>query len=131
MDEERIVKLGRSMLNELYLKSTPKITFDKIEKKYAGTNVRFWEKHIIPCKVGEKILQKYLKKCKNKFEEDSLRWAWLDYGPKEKCSTCFGYGLWAIGDPSPMGEMDCHDGCPTKKCPECNANPNPIKKVEK
>ena len=37
---------------------------------------------------------------------------------ENKCKTCYGYGLWAIGDPSPMGEMDSHD-CPSKKCPEC------------
>lgn len=39
-----------------------------------------------------------------------------------KCSTCNGFGLWAIGDPSPMGGMDAADGCPVKKCPECGAN---------
>ncbi len=37
-----------------------------------------------------------------------------------KCKTCWGYGLWAIGDPCPMGPMDSH-GCPSKKCPECGA----------
>ena len=36
-----------------------------------------------------------------------------------KCKTCYGYGLWAIGDPCPMGPMDAGDGMPTKKCPEC------------
>ena len=38
---------------------------------------------------------------------------------EKKCKTCNGYGLWAVGDPSPMGLMDYSDGCPTKKCPEC------------
>jgi len=47
---------------------------------------------------------------------------------KGKCTTCRGFGLWAIGCPTPMGPMDCGDGMPTKKCPECGANPNPVKR---
>ena len=35
-----------------------------------------------------------------------------------KCGTCVGYGLWAIGDASPMGRLDSV-GCPSKSCPEC------------
>ena len=42
-----------------------------------------------------------------------------------------GYGLWAIGDPSPMGPIDAGDGMPTIPCPTCGANANPIKKVRK
>lgn len=44
---------------------------------------------------------------------------------KNKCKTCFGLGLWAIGDPSPMGPMDFSDGMPTKKCPECGKGGKP------
>ena len=36
-----------------------------------------------------------------------------------------GYGLWAIGDHSPMGPMDAAEGWPTIACPECGANANP------
>jgi hypothetical protein len=43
----------------------------------------------------------------------------------EKCGTCFGWGLWALGNASPMGPMDGSDGMPTRACPECGANPNP------
>ena len=43
-----------------------------------------------------------------------------------KCTTCWGYGLWAIGDACPMGGMDAKDGMPTQECPECGANPNPV-----
>lgn len=46
---------------------------------------------------------------------------------KKNCQTCLGYGLWAIGRSSPMGELDARDGLPTKPCPECGANKNPIK----
>ena len=38
-----------------------------------------------------------------------------------KCKTCYGYGIWAIGDPCPVGPMDFKDGVPTKKCPECGS----------
>jgi hypothetical protein len=47
-------------------------------------------------------------------------------GSKKKCASCYGFGIWAIGDPVPMGPMDCADGCPTKPCPECGVNPNPV-----
>jgi len=38
----------------------------------------------------------------------------------EKCLRCVGHGIWAIGDPSPMGEMDSNS-MPSKKCPECGS----------
>jgi len=40
---------------------------------------------------------------------------------KKKCTRCFGFGIWAIGDPCGVGEMDARDGVPIKKCPECGA----------
>jgi len=43
------------------------------------------------------------------------------------CRTCYGFGLWGMGDSSPMGIMDAHGGMPTIECPECGANRNPIK----
>jgi len=43
------------------------------------------------------------------------------------CKTCRGYGLWA-GEGTLMGPMDASDGYSTDPCPECGANPNPIKK---
>ena len=43
---------------------------------------------------------------------------------EKKCKTCYGYGLWAIGEPIPMGPIDAGDGMPTKKCPECGASYN-------
>jgi hypothetical protein len=45
----------------------------------------------------------------------------------KKCGTCWGNGLWPDGT-APMGPMDASDGMPTIPCPECGANPNPIKK---
>jgi len=43
---------------------------------------------------------------------------------KKKCSKCYGFGIWATGDPSPMGPMDYSDGCPNKKCPKCGSGGN-------
>lgn len=45
----------------------------------------------------------------------------------KKCGTCLGWGMWALGDATPMGPMDGADGMPTTACPECGANPNPSK----
>jgi rubredoxin len=48
---------------------------------------------------------------------------------KNKCSTCYGYGMWGIGNQNqPMGPMDASDGEPTGKCPECGANKNDYSK---
>jgi len=43
-----------------------------------------------------------------------------------KCKVCYGFGLWAIGQASPMGKIDASDGMPTKECPKCHKNANPI-----
>lgn len=50
-------------------------------------------------------------------------------GLKMKCKTCNGYGFHSMGDCTPMGRIDASDGYPTVACPECGANPNPIKKT--
>jgi hypothetical protein len=44
----------------------------------------------------------------------------------ELCTRCYGFGLWAVGDPVPMGPIDAMDGLPTIPCPECGANANPV-----
>lgn len=46
--------------------------------------------------------------------------------PGNTCDTCYGWGLWAMGDPAPMGPMDAEEGMPTLECPECGENPNPL-----
>ena len=47
---------------------------------------------------------------------------------KKECNTCMGYGFWGFGQYCPIGEMDASEGFPTKPCPECGANKNPIVK---
>ena len=44
---------------------------------------------------------------------------------KKECTICRGYGLWALGDATPMGPIDAGDGLPTQPCPKCSANANP------
>lgn len=41
-----------------------------------------------------------------------------------ECTLCHGFGLHALGDPSPMGRMDAQDGLPTQVCPECGQSYN-------
>lgn len=45
----------------------------------------------------------------------------------EERKCCFGYGLWGVGEPCPIGYLDAQDGMPTLPCPVCGANKNPIK----
>jgi hypothetical protein len=40
---------------------------------------------------------------------------------KNNCLFCYGFGIWKIGTPSPVGPIDFEDGVPTKKCPECGS----------
>lgn len=40
---------------------------------------------------------------------------------KNTCKTCYGYGLWKIGDPAPLGPIDFSDGTEGQTCPECGA----------
>ncbi len=47
--------------------------------------------------------------------------------PTKSCSICWGHGLWRDDSNAPMGPMDSADGMPTKACPECGKNPNPLK----
>ena len=37
------------------------------------------------------------------------------------CTTCWGYGLWAVGETLAMGPMDAGSGLPNQACPECGA----------
>jgi len=59
-------------------------------------------------------------------EEIKISRGMLGYPP---CKSCLGYGLWAIGHPNPMGEIDAGDGYLTLACPECGANVNPIEDI--
>lgn len=43
---------------------------------------------------------------------------------KQKCKTCYGYGLWNDDSNQPMGPIDASDGFTTKACPECGKNAN-------
>lgn len=60
-------------------------------------------------------------------------------GKPVACQTCYGHGMWAFGIPAPMGPMDAGiingapsgDGMPTRPCPECGADANPLTDSQK
>lgn len=81
---DRLKTLGIKMMNELYSKSTPKTTWSQIIKTYSGKHNAWYEGYLIDQQVAEKILNKYKKKCKNKFESYSISMFYLDFAPKYK-----------------------------------------------
>lgn len=128
---ERLKIMGKKMMVELYKKAKPSANWDDIVTKYKGTKETFHDKHFLSQKDAEKILDKYKAKCRNKSEKDSLAFLWLGYSPTSKCPACYGHGLWAVGDPSPVGPMDASDGVPTKRCPVCGAGGKNEKRTRK
>jgi len=76
--------VAERMLNEMYLNSKPKISWERVKKKYGGKKINFYDKHLIDKELCEKIYDKYKKKAKNKYEENSLAWVFLDFSPKYK-----------------------------------------------
>ena len=81
---KRMKNIAVDMLNELYKKSTPKTTWAQIIKKYSGKHGAWYEGYQIDRDIAEKILDKYQKKCKNKYELNSLSFVYLDFAPKYK-----------------------------------------------
>ena len=77
---------------------------------------------------GTKTLKKILKKVKAMKAKDYYK---LSDKAKKEIGCCYGFGLWAIGDATPMGPMDARDGMPTVKCPTCGADANPVRPVRK
>ena len=69
-------------LNELYMASTPSITFKELEKLYGNTNEQFWEKHVIPKYLSKQIIEKYEKLLPIRYH-GLLCMSLLDYSPKE------------------------------------------------
>ena len=80
----KLERLGKQMLNELYSKSTPKTTWAQVVKKYSGKHEAWYEGYKIDQTVAEKILDKYEKKCKNKFEKNSISFLFLNFCPVYK-----------------------------------------------
>ena len=80
ISEKQAKKLAAKMLNELYTKSTPKITWKQIIKKYSNTGISFYHKYYLPIEKSEAILEKY-KKLAGKQWADSIAMEWLNYSP--------------------------------------------------
>jgi len=136
MSLTKVEEIGDKMMNELYTNSVPRITWKQFVKKYSNTKIEGYTKHKIKRETAEKILDKYKKMVPPRYR-NSLSMLWLNYAPgyaKEptkkikkdkyvnKCTTCYGYGIWPVGDPVGIGPMDFSDGIEGKKCPECGAS---------
>ena len=87
MSREKALKQSEKMLNELYTKATPSITWKGVLKKYSGTDINFYEKHYLDAKVAEKILDKY-KKLVGKPYANDIGLDWLNYAPTSKKPVC-------------------------------------------
>lgn len=136
IDTPIINEIGYS-LNKLVAEILWEITFYGWTEAKVDANISFIEDR---CKEAKKEIKagKYIEispKKKNGFKvviPNSISQQIVDIMGKlpkknklaeaKKCNTCVGYGLWAIGDASPVGPMDSHDGVPTKPCPECGAD---------
>ena len=81
MLKSKIVRLGEQMLNELYKKSVPSITWKQFVKKYKGTEQRGFENYTLFDYEAEEILAKYKKKVSSSHDKDCLGWLWLDFCP--------------------------------------------------
>jgi len=129
----KVEKIARKMMNELYTNSVPRTTWNQFVKKYSDTKIKGYNKHKIKRETAERILEKY-KKIVPSYYRNSLAALWLSYGPAyindpirkdryiNKCKTCYGYGIWKVGDPVGIGPIDFMDGVEGKKCPECGAS---------
>jgi len=64
----------------------------------------------------KKLLNKVDKATKIVLKEDKFE----ETEPKPRCTTCFGWGWWPVGDLIPIGEWDSRDwGSRTIQCPWC------------
>jgi 2-polyprenyl-3-methyl-5-hydroxy-6-metoxy-1,4-benzoquinol methylase len=73
-------KLVEKCLDEMYRKSKPSITWNKIKKKYWDTGIQFCHLHKIKEDDYEMIKEKYKKKM-NKGYWKSLEMELLNYSP--------------------------------------------------
>jgi len=45
------------------------------------------------------------------------------------CRTCYGHGLWGVGDAVPIGGMDARESYSTIRCPECGPTVTPHRMI--
>jgi len=81
MSKEKTVELINTCLDEMYKASNPPISWKECQDKYV--DVDYWYgKHVIKTDKYIEIREKYMKKLTPMYR-DSLRWAILNFSPKE------------------------------------------------
>lgn len=73
----------RRCINELYMNSSPPITFKELEKLYANKNIPYWTRHTIPEYLYDNIVKKY-EKVLPKNGQTQLSMILLNYAPTTK-----------------------------------------------
>ena len=58
-----------------------KITWVQVKKKYGGTKIPFYMKHVLPEKKYDKIKERYEKKLTPRYRKQ-LSWVLLDFAPR-------------------------------------------------
>jgi len=80
MNDTTALKIFESCVNEMYMSSSPPISWESIKKKYEGKKKTFYDKHVIDKEVYERISEKYMKKLDTYYKR-RLSWFLLDYAP--------------------------------------------------
>jgi len=80
MNDITALKIFESCVNEMYLSSSPPISWETIKKKYGGKKTTFYDKHFIDKEVYEKISEKYMKKL-DAYYKRKLSWFLSEYAP--------------------------------------------------
>lgn len=86
MNDKKAIKIMEDCLNEMYLNSTPPITWKEVKDKYVGVDDWYWKHELCEKKYVE-IKDKYRKKLSSLYKS-SLDWALLDFAPKFKDCKC-------------------------------------------
>ena len=80
MNDITALKIFESCVNEMYLSSSPPISWEAIKKKYGGKKTTFYDKHFISEDVYNKIKEKY-ERMLDLYYRRKLSWFLLDFAP--------------------------------------------------
>lgn len=136
--EKELVDIMQEALQDMFAISEPKANFRKMMKDGTAKKIGFNLEYYLPLEGQQEVLAGIIKKYKLRGLDRDVVVNSVMFGPspsskkpeqkprttkKKKndgvCPDCYGCGVWATGDPSPMGPMDYGDGCPWKPCPTC------------
>lgn len=80
MSKEKVIRLFNECMNELYMNSTPSITWNEIKEQYKDSDRRFWEEHYLNESRYDEIVESYRKKIPKMYHFD-LDFFLLNYSP--------------------------------------------------